>query len=170
MSNLLSWKVVIVRWPGKYGLAAENCARTDDSSTGTSEKGLQAFVIYWRNLVAMQSHSKSNIGTYDLILTTVTILVLSTGIYYYKFRSNTAETCPTYNYNVARALTKGEHELTLALAWISNHLPGEVWDEFTYPFPNFNGRTVEVWEWIRNFILHFVMNVSTYGIKVKSGA
>ena len=28
-------------------------------------------------------------------------------------------------------------------------------DEITYPFPNFNGATVEVWEWISNFITHF---------------
>ena len=28
-------------------------------------------------------------------------------------------------------------------------------DEITYPFPNFNGATVEVWEWISNFISHF---------------
>ena len=33
----------------------------------------------------------------------------------------------------------------------------EVWDEITYPFPNFNGCTVEVWEWINNFIPHFIM-------------
>ena len=24
-------------------------------------------------------------------------------------------------------------------------------DEITYPFPNFNGATVEGWEWISNF-------------------
>ena len=29
-------------------------------------------------------------------------------------------------------------------AWISNHMPGKVWDEITYPFLNFNGCTVEV--------------------------
>ena len=27
-----------------------------------------------------------------------------------------------------------------------------MWDEITYPFPNFIGCTVEVWEWISNFI------------------
>ena len=32
----------------------------------------------------------------------------------------------------------------------------EVWNEVTYPFPNFNG-TVEVWEWISNFIPHIIM-------------
>ena len=26
-----------------------------------------------------------------------------------------------------------------------------VWDEIAYPFPNFNGSTVEVWEMISNF-------------------
>ena len=29
-----------------------------------------------------------------------------------------------------------------------------MWDEITYPFPNFNSCTVEVWEWISNFITH----------------
>ena len=32
--------------------------------------------------------------------------------------------------------------------WISNHMPCKVQGEITYPFPNFNGCTVEVWEWI----------------------
>ena len=31
-------------------------------------------------------------------------------------------------------------------------MPGEEWDEITYPFPKFNGRTVEVWECISNFL------------------
>ena len=29
-------------------------------------------------------------------------------------------------------------------------------DESIYPFPNFNGATVEVWEWISNFIPHLL--------------
>ena len=36
------------------------------------------------------------------------------------------------------------HGLTLILAWISNHMSCNVWDEITYPFLNFNGATVEV--------------------------
>ena len=40
------------------------------------------------------------------------------------------------------------HELTLIPAWMSKHTPSKVWDKFTCPFPNFNGATVEVWEWI----------------------
>ena len=31
-----------------------------------------------------------------------------------------------------------------------------------YPFPNFKGVAVEVWEWIRDFISHFIMDVMTY--------
>ena len=46
--------------------------------------------------------------------------------------------------------------------WIINHTPCNVWDEITYPFPNFNGCTVDVWEWINNFIPHFIMDVITY--------
>ena len=34
-------------------------------------------------------------------------------------------------------------------------------DEITYPFLNFSGATVEVKEWINNFIPHFTRNVIT---------
>ena len=44
------------------------------------------------------------------------------------------------------------HGLTLIPAFLSNHMPSKVWDEITNPFPNFNGVTIEVWKWIRNFI------------------
>ena len=27
-------------------------------------------------------------------------------------------------------------------------MPSKVRDEITYPFPNFDGHTIEVWEWI----------------------
>ena len=30
------------------------------------------------------------------------------------------------------------HGFTLIPAWISNHTPSKMWDEITYPFPNFN--------------------------------
>ena len=46
----------------------------------------------------------------------------------------------------------------------------KVSDEIIYPFQNFNGCTVEVWEWINNFILWFIMVYLFIhaGIKVKS--
>ena len=60
-------------------------------------------------------------------------------------------------------------QLPLLLTWFNfnpsmnkYHMPGKVWDGITYPFPNFNGATVEVWEWINNFIPHFIMDVITY--------
>ena len=34
-----------------------------------------------------------------------------------------------------------------------------MWDEITYSFPNANGCTIKVWEWINNFILYFIMDV-----------
>ena len=37
------------------------------------------------------------------------------------------------------------HGLTLISARISNHIPSKVRDEVTYPFSNFNGATIEVW-------------------------
>ena len=47
-------------------------------------------------------------------------------------------------------------------AWISNHMYGAVWDEINHPFPNVNGATVEVWEWINYFTLFFITDVITY--------
>ena len=41
-------------------------------------------------------------------------------------------------------------------------MQSEVWDEIFNPFPNFNVVTVEVWEWIGNFIPYFTINVITY--------
>ena len=48
-------------------------------------------------------------------------------------------------------------------AWVSNHTPSKEQDEIIYPFSNFNGwLTVEVWEWMHNFITHIAMDVITY--------
>ena len=55
-----------------------------------------------------------------------------------------------------------EHGLTLIPAWVSNHIHYHVWDEITYPPPNFNSCTVEVWEWISNFIPHSPGCIITY--------
>ena len=41
-------------------------------------------------------------------------------------------------------------------------MPSKIWDEITYPFLNFNGATVEVKEWISNFIPHLTGHVITY--------
>ena len=46
-------------------------------------------------------------------------------------------------------------------AWISNHVPGKVWEEINYPFPNFTGCTVEFCEWISRFTPHVIMDVIT---------
>ena len=42
-------------------------------------------------------------------------------------------------------------------------MPTKVWDEITYPFPNFaHVATVEVWEWISNSTPHFIIDIITY--------
>ena len=43
-------------------------------------------------------------------------------------------------------------------ACISNDVHYKVWDGIIYPFPKFNGVTVEVWEWISNFIWRHFRN------------
>ena len=51
--------------------------------------------------------------------------------------------------------------LTLIPAWMSNHMSSKMWVEITYLLPNFNGASVEVWEWISNFIPHLTMDLIT---------
>ena len=53
-------------------------------------------------------------------------------------------------------------ELAFILAWVSNHIPSQVWDIINNPFPNFDGATAEVSKWISNSILHFRMNIITF--------
>ena len=58
-----------------------------------------------------------------------------------------------------------KHRLTFIppwVAWINDHIPSEVWDENTYPFPNFNDAAVEGYGWINNFIPDCVMDVIIY--------
>ena len=41
-------------------------------------------------------------------------------------------------------------------------MPCKMLDEITSPFPNFNSCTDEVCEYIKDLILHFIMDVSIY--------
>ena len=41
-------------------------------------------------------------------------------------------------------------------------MPSKLWDEITDPFPKLSGTTVEVWEWINNFIPYFTGHMITY--------
>ena len=63
----------------------------------------------------------------------------------------------------------------LLLTWlkfnpsVSNYIKYKAWDDITYPFPNFNGATVEVWEWINNIhpILYWACDyLSMMGLKL----
>ena len=68
-------------------------------------------------------------------------------------------------YPSVEAVTEGLfylHSLTLISSWTSNYIHYKLWDGITYPFPNFNGATVEVWEWISDFTQHFTGHVITY--------
>ena len=60
------------------------------------------------------------------------------------------------------------HGLIVISAWMNNHTPSKKWVEINHLFPNFNGCTVEIWEWIINFIPHFVMAVITYPSSIES--
>ena len=51
--------------------------------------------------------------------------------------------------------------LFLLTPWKSNYIHNTAWDKISYSFPNFNGAAVEIWEWISNFIQHYIMDVIT---------
>ena len=57
------------------------------------------------------------------------------------------------------------HGLTVILAWICHRMSSKVWDEIACLFPNFNGTTVEVWEWISKLTPHIKLNIIT-GVNV----
>ena len=46
--------------------------------------------------------------------------------------------------------------------WINNHDHYIVWDKITHAILNFNGVTVEVWEWISSSVSHFSRRMITY--------
>ena len=53
--------------------------------------------------------------------------------------------------------------------WVDNYMPCKVWNEITYPFPNFKGATAEVRGWTSNFTLNFCWkcdNFSMFGLKL----
>ena len=52
--------------------------------------------------------------------------------------------------------------LSLIPTWINNRVHHKARDDITYPFPNFNSTTVEVWEWISSPMPHFMLDVITY--------
>ena len=47
-------------------------------------------------------------------------------------------------------------------ACLNNHMSNKLYNKITYPFPNVNGSSIEVSEWIGNFIPHFIKYVITY--------
>ena len=70
----------------------------------------------------------------------------------------------TYSYASETVLHFALHPEPLLIIWINFNpsMSNEVRDEITYPFPNFNDCTVEVWQWIRNFIPQSILGVITY--------
>ena len=46
-------------------------------------------------------------------------------------------------------------ELTLIPTWIDNHSHLKLWDQITYPFPNFSISAIDDWVWLSYFTLHF---------------
>ena len=48
-----------------------------------------------------------------------------------------------------------------------HHMHIKVWDEIFHSYSNFNGSTIEVWEWSRDVIPHFIMEAVTNHAEIK---
>ena len=88
-------------------------------------------IVYSSNVNFMQLIIEGEYGVYREIITQIT----------FRFRP-----CDPFYYR----------RLTLTRAWVSNLMASKVCDKITYWFPNFNSCIVEIWEWISDFILHFI--------------
>ena len=67
------------------------------------------------------------------------------------------------SFETIQSINSGVNSLwpgSLLASWIN--LPSKMWDQITYQFPHLNDCTIEVWEWISNFIPHLIMDVVTY--------
>ena len=70
------------------------------------------------------------------------------GLPYWQIRMEALNRYKHHSSNAEQQLT-----ISLPVAWIHNHTLSKVWYVITCPFLNFNGCTVEVKEWISNFML-----------------
>ena len=102
-------------------------------------------LIWWRHHAWLRLTDNSN----DMILS----LVISLALLRFLARDEQA---------YKRIDCRGRRELTLNSEGISYYIHYKLWDEIIHPFPNFNRRTVELWEWRSIFIPHFTEHVITY--------
>ena len=70
--------------------------------------------------------------------------------------------CPSINSGLTILDPLYKHVLTSIPAYIGAHNSSKVRDEISHPFPDFNGATVAVWEWISTSTSHFMIDVITY--------
>ena len=54
-------------------------------------------------------------------------------------------------------IQSGNHWTITERGMICKHMRSKVWEEITCPFPNSNGGTIEVWEWIISFHISLQM-------------
>ena len=80
-------------------------------------------------------HRDQILYTYALGLPWYHCVVVGSGCSYFVTATRALPGCPIY-----------QHRLTLIPAWIGNQMPSKMWNEITYPYPNFNGCTVFVRE------------------------
>ena len=73
-----------------------------------------------------------------------------------------ATQCYLSHLHLILSILLGPSYLTLIPAWISIYIHYKVLNEITYPIPNFNYRTVEVCQWIRNLTPRVIARVIIY--------
>ena len=119
------------------------CVCVCDTSATFNFTARVSFVI--SNICCLFHHERSGVDMWDTYQCTAHLLLY---IFFY---------CIFYFQS-----SLNQHGLTLFPAWICNHVHSIVWYEIIYPLSNVNGTAVEVWQWISNFISHFIVEVIDY--------
>ena len=99
------------------------------------------------------------VGELRMLRQKIKVVVPSQAIDDQDFRKNLVSFSLKINYSWGPVYY---HGLTLIPAWITNYIHSMVWNEIGYLFPNFNGGTVEAWEWISNFIPHSTQHIMSH--------
>ena len=105
----------------------------------------------WFNIkIPSYQHRKSHCGDKTVVRSSY----LHNGISYtrkmaclYWISPQNTTTCMCYGLDSVHLWISETTALWFQGPWLMNYTHYQVWDEITYPFPNFNGSTVEVWEW-----------------------
>ena len=127
---VITWKRFPYYWPFVGGILSTTVKHCQLTQTAATERQ----VFFWQAVVFGSMHEQLRLGAFAFIRLHPCILEASEYAFTHIFQDGFIDPWGLFF----------RRRLTSIPPWISTHMPGKVWDEITYPFPNFNDATVEV--------------------------